>query len=106
VLRQRAQPVGEGAREPPSAADDHHVKELLLLGQVALHLHDERRAGEEVGQQQAEQPVPIPQRLPLPSHRTALPARPRGVSRKQHFTAYPARWYVVAHRFAARRAFA
>jgi hypothetical protein len=32
---------------------------LLLLGQVALDFHRERQAGEEVGQQEAEQPVPV-----------------------------------------------
>jgi hypothetical protein len=32
---------------------------LLLHGQVALDLDDEGCAGEEVGEQQAEQPVPV-----------------------------------------------
>src|SRR5262249_15608024 len=51
-----------------AAANDDHVEVLLLHRKVVLHLHLERRAGEEVGQQHPEQPVPVPQRLPFDGH--------------------------------------
>jgi hypothetical protein len=63
VRRQAAQPVGQAAAKPPAApAHDDHVEELRLLRQVALNLHGERRAGEEVGQQQAEEAA-VPRQL-------------------------------------------
>jgi hypothetical protein len=52
VLGQLLQPIGQDAGEPPAAtADDDHVEQLLLLGQIAFHFDHEGRAGEEVGQE-------------------------------------------------------
>ena len=69
-----AQPVGQPAgKPPPAAADDDHVEKLLLDRQVALDLDHEWGAGEEVGEQQAEQAVPVPQRLLLVGHWTIPP---------------------------------
>ena len=66
-------PAGRGEQPrvvflPTPAADDDHIEELLLLGQVALDLDDERQAGEVVGQEQAEQPVPVPQGIAVKGH--------------------------------------
>ena len=73
VRRQVVQPVGQTAREPPTApAQDYHVEKLLLLRQVALHFHRERRVGEEVHEEQAEQAMPVAQGIPIDGHRTAL----------------------------------
>jgi hypothetical protein len=73
------QAVGQAASETPAAAADEHVEQLLLHRQVALDFNNEGRAGEEVGQQQPKQAVPVAQRLPRAGHRTALPgSRPIG----------------------------
>ena len=42
---------------------DHHVEELLLLRQIALDFDDKRRVREEVDEEQAKEPVPVPQRI-------------------------------------------
>jgi hypothetical protein len=61
VRPQALQPVGQPAdKAPPAPPHDHHAEQLLLHRQVALDLDAERRAGEEVGEEQAEQPVPVP----------------------------------------------
>ena len=60
VRRQIVQPVRQAAGEPPAAAaQDHHVEELLLLGQVALDFDGKGGIGEEVGEEQAEQAMPV-----------------------------------------------
>jgi hypothetical protein len=57
--RSPASPSGSRpANCPGAAADDHHVEQLLLDRQVPLDLDLERRAGEEVGEQETEQTVP------------------------------------------------
>jgi hypothetical protein len=62
VFGQVIQPVGQPDIDPPtSTANDHHVEELLLFGQVELDLNREGQAGEEVGQEQPEKPVPVAQ---------------------------------------------
>jgi hypothetical protein len=45
---------------------------LLLHGQVRFNFDNEGRTAEEVGQQQAEQAVPVAQCLPFAGHGTPL----------------------------------
>src|SRR5437870_11610535 len=54
----------EAVRQPPPEAawplaQDDHVENLLLLRQILLQLDLKRRAGEEVGQEEAEESVPV-----------------------------------------------
>jgi hypothetical protein len=73
VFGQTVQPIGQTAHKAPAAAaQDHYVEELLLFRQVAFDLHDERRPGEKVGQEQAEESMPVAQCIPIVGHRTVL----------------------------------
>jgi hypothetical protein len=70
VRPQTFQAIGQATGEaPPAPPHDHHIEQLLLYREVALDLDDERRAAEEVGQEQAEQTVPVAQGLALDGHR-------------------------------------
>jgi hypothetical protein len=56
--------VVEAVRQPQQQlarplAQDGHVVKLLLQRQVLFQLDVERRAGEEVGQEEAEEAVPV-----------------------------------------------
>src|SRR5439155_24892570 len=65
------QSVGQTNDESAAAAThDHHIQELLLLRQIALDLHGERRIGEEIGQKEAEQAVPVTQSIAINGHGT------------------------------------
>jgi hypothetical protein len=52
-----------------AATDNDHVEKLLLNRQVPLDLDDERRPGEEIGEQQAKQRVPVAQMVAALGHR-------------------------------------
>jgi hypothetical protein len=74
VRSQPFQAIGQSTGEAAAAAaDDQHVEQLLLHRQVTLDIDHEGRAGEEVGQEQPEESVPVAQWLALDSHRRALP---------------------------------
>ncbi len=68
------QPAGEA---PAAATHDQHIEQLLLNRKVALEFARKGRAAEEVGQQQAEQPVPVAQHFALIAHPMALQNRAR-----------------------------
>src|SRR5438552_2808793 len=54
------QAIGQASGEPSLAfAENHYVEKLLLHRQVFLQLDDERRPGEEVAQEQAEETMPV-----------------------------------------------
>jgi hypothetical protein len=73
VQPQPFQAVGQAAGEPPPApADDDHVEQSLLHRQVTLHFDHEGGAAEQVGQQRAEQAVPVAQGFAFDGHRMVL----------------------------------
>src|SRR5260370_30267752 len=58
--RQLVEAVGQPSRELSlSLTEDDHVENLLLRRQILFELDVKRRAGEKVGQEQAEEPVPV-----------------------------------------------